>query len=97
MVIEFSPENRSHFFLVICHFNYTNNLSCLFWTNVFWGYMQHVNIGDIYDQSKVVRVDRGFGLLLDIPSKPVSTPAYVNVCVIFASVLFFIDIFTFAS
>ncbi|XP_022743667.1 rRNA biogenesis protein RRP5 isoform X2 [Durio zibethinus] len=38
----------------------------------------HVNIGDIYDQSKVVRVDRGFGLLLDIPSKPVSTPAYVN-------------------
>ncbi|XWS56135.1 hypothetical protein CRYUN_Cryun09bG0060500 [Craigia yunnanensis] len=39
----------------------------------------HVNIGDIYDQSKVVRVDRGFGLLLDIPSKPVSTPAYVNV------------------
>ncbi|XVF75995.1 hypothetical protein PTKIN_Ptkin13bG0232000 [Pterospermum kingtungense] len=39
----------------------------------------HVNIGDIYDQSKVVRVDRGLGLLLDIPSEPVSTPAYVNV------------------
>ncbi|TYJ18682.1 hypothetical protein E1A91_A09G140100v1 [Gossypium mustelinum] len=39
----------------------------------------HVNIGDIFDQSKVVRVDRGFGLLLEIPSKPVSTPAYVNV------------------
>ncbi|XWS66505.1 hypothetical protein CRYUN_Cryun05aG0205500 [Craigia yunnanensis] len=39
----------------------------------------HVKIGDIYDQSKVVRVDRGFGLLLDIPSKTVSTPAYVNV------------------
>ncbi|XVE75785.1 hypothetical protein DITRI_Ditri12bG0120500 [Diplodiscus trichospermus] len=39
----------------------------------------HVSIGDIYDQSKVVRVDRGFGLLLDIPSRPLSTPAYVNV------------------
>ncbi|OMO51868.1 hypothetical protein CCACVL1_29542 [Corchorus capsularis] len=38
----------------------------------------HVNIGEIYDQSKVIRVDRGLGLLLDIPSKPVSTPAYVN-------------------
>ncbi|GMJ14782.1 Ribosomal RNA Processing 5 [Hibiscus trionum] len=39
----------------------------------------HANIGDIFDQSKVVRVDRGFGLLLDVPTKPVSTPAYVNV------------------
>ncbi|KAL4342371.1 hypothetical protein GQ457_08G016920 [Hibiscus cannabinus] len=39
----------------------------------------HVNIGDIFDQSKVVRVDRGFGLLLDVPTKPLSTPAYVNV------------------
>ncbi|OMO68743.1 hypothetical protein COLO4_29434 [Corchorus olitorius] len=39
----------------------------------------HVNIGEIYDQSKVIRVDRGLGLLLDIPSKPVSTPAYVNI------------------
>ncbi|WRX22777.1 S1 domain - like 5 [Theobroma cacao] len=39
----------------------------------------HVNIGEIYDQSKVIRVDRGLGLLLDIPSKPVSTPAYVYI------------------
>lgn len=37
-----------------------------------------VKIGDIYDQSKVVRVDRGFGILLEIPSTPVSTPAYVG-------------------
>lgn len=42
--------------------------------------MQHVKVGDIYDQSKVIRVDRGLGLLLDIPSTPVSTPAYVTVC-----------------
>ena len=42
--------------------------------------MQNVKIGDIYEQSKVVRVDRGLGLLLDIPSTPVSVPAYVNVC-----------------
>ncbi|KAL5741947.1 hypothetical protein ACOSP7_028679 [Xanthoceras sorbifolium] len=39
----------------------------------------HVKIGDIYEQSKVVRVDRGFGLLLDIPSTPVSVPAYVSI------------------
>ncbi|KDO70801.1 hypothetical protein CISIN_1g0001731mg [Citrus sinensis] len=39
----------------------------------------HVKVGDIYDQSKVVRVDRGLGLLLDIPSTPVSTPAYVTI------------------
>ncbi|KAK1575786.1 hypothetical protein Q3G72_008289 [Acer saccharum] len=39
----------------------------------------NVKIGDIYEQSKVVRVDRGLGLLLDIPSTPVSVPAYVNI------------------
>ncbi|KAF5737374.1 protein RRP5 isoform X2 [Tripterygium wilfordii] len=38
-----------------------------------------VKIGDIYDHSKVVRVDRGSGLLLEIPSTPVSTPAYVSI------------------
>lgn len=42
--------------------------------------MQHVKIGDIWDDSKVVRVDRGLGLLLEIPSTQVSTPAYVSVC-----------------
>ncbi|KAJ0028108.1 hypothetical protein Pint_36335 [Pistacia integerrima] len=39
----------------------------------------HVKIGDIYDQSKVVRVDRGLGLLLDIPTTPASIPAYVSI------------------
>ncbi|XP_024021580.1 rRNA biogenesis protein RRP5 isoform X2 [Morus notabilis] len=39
----------------------------------------HVKIGDIYENSKVIRVDRGLGLLLEIPSMPVSTPAYVSV------------------
>lgn len=43
--------------------------------------MQHVKIGDIYEDSKVVRVDKGLGLLLELPSMPVSTPAYVSVCV----------------
>lgn len=42
--------------------------------------VQPVKIGDICDGSKVVRVDRGLGLLLEIPSTPVSTPAYVSVC-----------------
>ena len=41
--------------------------------------MQLVKIGDIFDDSKVIRVDRGSGLLLEIPSTPVPTPAYVNV------------------
>ncbi|KAL7134052.1 hypothetical protein ABFS83_11G001300 [Erythranthe nasuta] len=38
-----------------------------------------VKVGDIFDQSKVVRVDKGSGLLLQIPTLPVPTPAYVNV------------------
>nr|GEX60019.1 rRNA biogenesis protein RRP5 [Tanacetum cinerariifolium] len=38
-----------------------------------------VKIGDIFDDSKVIRVDRGSGLLLEIPSVPIPTPAYVNV------------------
>ncbi|CAN6577203.1 unnamed protein product [Malus baccata var. baccata] len=38
-----------------------------------------VKIGDICDDSKVVRVDKGLGLLLEIPSTPVSTPAYVSI------------------
>ncbi|XP_040372263.1 rRNA biogenesis protein RRP5 isoform X1 [Rosa chinensis] len=39
----------------------------------------HVKIGDICDDAKVVRVDRGLGLLLEIPSTQVSTPAYVSI------------------
>ncbi|KAF3603015.1 hypothetical protein F2Q69_00038690 [Brassica cretica] len=37
----------------------------------------HVSSGDIFDEAKVVRVDKS-GLLLELPSKPVSTPAYVG-------------------
>ena len=40
---------------------------------------KHVKIGDIYDNSKVVRVDRGLGLLLEVPSIPEPTPAFVSV------------------
>ncbi|XP_058758623.1 rRNA biogenesis protein RRP5-like [Vicia villosa] len=39
----------------------------------------HVNIGDIYENSKVVRVDKGSGLLLEVPSIPESTPAFVSI------------------
>uniref|UniRef100_A0A7N0TNV2 rRNA biogenesis protein RRP5 n=1 Tax=Kalanchoe fedtschenkoi TaxID=63787 RepID=A0A7N0TNV2_KALFE len=39
----------------------------------------NVKIGDIYDCAKVVRVDRGLGLLLEIPSAPTSVPAYVGI------------------
>nr|XP_043631998.1 rRNA biogenesis protein RRP5 isoform X2 [Erigeron canadensis] len=38
-----------------------------------------VKVGDIFDDSKVIRVDTGSGLLLEIPSAPIPTPAYVNV------------------
>ncbi|KAG8646904.1 rRNA biogenesis protein RRP5 isoform X3 [Manihot esculenta] len=39
----------------------------------------HVKVGDIYDSAKIVRVDKGLGLLLEIPSTPLSTPAYVSI------------------
>ncbi|RDY08514.1 rRNA biogenesis protein RRP5, partial [Mucuna pruriens] len=39
----------------------------------------HVKIGDIYDNSKVVRVDKGSGLLLEVPSIPEPTPAFVSI------------------
>ncbi|XP_020258376.1 rRNA biogenesis protein RRP5 [Asparagus officinalis] len=39
----------------------------------------HVKTGDIYDNSRILRVDRGIGLLLEIPSSPKPTPAYVNI------------------
>ncbi|KAG9134768.1 hypothetical protein Leryth_001080 [Lithospermum erythrorhizon] len=38
-----------------------------------------VKTGDIFDHSKVVRVDRGFGVLLEVLSLPVPTPAFVSV------------------
>ncbi|KAK7278792.1 hypothetical protein RJT34_23828 [Clitoria ternatea] len=39
----------------------------------------HVKIGDIYEESKVVRVDTGSGLLLEVPSIPEPTPAFVSI------------------
>ncbi|KZV37907.1 hypothetical protein F511_12189 [Dorcoceras hygrometricum] len=38
-----------------------------------------VKVGDIFDQAKVIRVDKGSGLLLETPTIPVPTPIYVNV------------------
>ncbi|EPS59007.1 hypothetical protein M569_15804, partial [Genlisea aurea] len=37
-----------------------------------------VKIGDIFDKSKVLRVDKAFGLLVELPTKP-PTPAFVSV------------------
>ncbi|KAL8150493.1 hypothetical protein V2J09_020301 [Rumex salicifolius] len=38
-----------------------------------------VKTGDIFDQSKIIRIDKGSGILLEVPSAPVATPAYVTV------------------
>lgn len=43
-------------------------------------FMQHVKTGDIFDNARIIRVDRGFGLLLELPSIPEVSPAYVSVC-----------------
>lgn len=42
--------------------------------------LQHVKIGDICENAKVVRVEKGSGLLLEIPSSPESSSAFVSVC-----------------
>ncbi|KAJ4801242.1 hypothetical protein LUZ62_052488 [Rhynchospora pubera] len=39
----------------------------------------NVKVGDIYDESRVVRVDKGGGLLIEIPSSPTPSPAYINI------------------
>lgn len=38
-----------------------------------------VKTGEIYERSKVIRVDKDWGLLLEIPSSPVPSPAYVTI------------------
>ncbi|CAI9097447.1 OLC1v1033877C1 [Oldenlandia corymbosa var. corymbosa] len=38
-----------------------------------------VQAGEIFDQSKIIRIDKDFGLLLEVPSSPAPTPAYVSV------------------
>ncbi|XP_078436680.1 RIBOSOMAL RNA PROCESSING 5 [Wolffia australiana] len=37
----------------------------------------YVKTGDIYDNAKIIRVDAGVGLLLEIPSTPASSTAYI--------------------
>ncbi|KAK1282151.1 hypothetical protein QJS10_CPB22g01233 [Acorus calamus] len=39
----------------------------------------NVNTGDIYDNSRIVRVDKRFGLLLELPSIPSPMPSYVSI------------------
>ncbi|KAG9456393.1 hypothetical protein H6P81_000901 [Aristolochia fimbriata] len=39
----------------------------------------HVKTGEIFDTARVVRVDRGFGLLVEIPSYPLPTPGYIGI------------------
>ncbi|XP_042394409.1 rRNA biogenesis protein RRP5-like [Zingiber officinale] len=38
----------------------------------------YVKTGEIYENSQILRVDKGLGLLLEIPSSPSPSPAYVN-------------------
>lgn len=52
--------------------------------NICW---QLVKIGDIFEQCKVVRIDKGSGLLLEVPTIPVPTPTYVNVSSVILLVL----------
>lgn len=43
--------------------------------------MQNVKVGEIYDKSRVLRVDKKAGLFLEIPS-PTPSPGFVSVCLI---------------
>lgn len=52
--------------------------SALFWSVVF-PHMQNLKAGDIYDKSKVLRVDKKAGLFLEIPS-PTPSPGFISVC-----------------
>ncbi|XP_010934562.1 rRNA biogenesis protein RRP5 isoform X2 [Elaeis guineensis] len=38
-----------------------------------------VRTGEIYDNSRILRVDRGIGLLLEVPSSPIPSPAFVSI------------------
>ncbi|CAA6662870.1 unnamed protein product [Spirodela intermedia] len=40
---------------------------------------RHLILNHIYDTAKIIRVDMGIGLLLEIPSTPASSPAYVSI------------------
>ncbi|KAG1347586.1 Ribosomal protein S1-like1 [Cocos nucifera] len=38
-----------------------------------------VRTGEIYDNSRILMVDRGIGLVLEVPSSPIPSPAYVSI------------------
>jgi rRNA biogenesis protein RRP5 len=48
--------------------------------------MQNVKVGEIYDKSRVLRMDKRAGLFLEIPS-PTPSPGFVSVCVILDTLL----------
>ena len=64
-----SVENSENAFIL---------LSVLSWL-VIVPYMQNVKAGDIYNKSKVLRVDKKAGLFLKIPS-PTPSPGFISVC-----------------
>ncbi|XP_072958510.1 rRNA biogenesis protein RRP5 isoform X2 [Typha angustifolia] len=39
----------------------------------------YVNTGEIFDHSRILRVDKGVGLLLELPSSPAPSPGYANI------------------
>ncbi|WOL03965.1 rRNA biogenesis protein RRP5 [Canna indica] len=39
----------------------------------------YIKTGEIYDNSRILRIDRELGLLLEIPSSPAPSPAYVSI------------------
>ncbi|GAB2295441.1 hypothetical protein Dimus_029608 [Dionaea muscipula] len=40
---------------------------------------QILKTGDAFDQSKIIRIDKGLGLLLQVPCEPAPAPAYVAI------------------
>lgn len=56
--------------------------------------MQLIKIGEIYEHSKIIRVDKDWGLLLEIPSPQAPTPAYVTVCISFTLVFWMLSVFS---
>jgi len=50
--------------------------------------MQNLKAGDIYDKSKVLRVDKKAGLFLEIPS-PTPSPGFISVCETVVNILLY--------
>jgi hypothetical protein len=53
--------------------------------------MQNLKAGDIYDKSKVLRVDKKAGLFLEIPSSTPS-PGFISVCETLMNILLCISV-----